>query len=498
VARAVSLRAPRLDGRTALILLAGVTLLRLVVAATAPLSPDEAYYWVWSRALAPGYLDHPPMVALWVRAGTALAGQTALGIRLLGPLSAALGSVLLWQAARDLLGDARAGLPAALLLNATLLFGAGAVTMTPDTPLLFFWTVALWAMARLIASDRGAWWLVVGAACGLALCSKYTAALLPLGILLWLVWTRQWHWLARPMLWASVLLGAGVFAPVLWWNARHGWVSFVKQGGRNLVFHPAALVANLGALLAGQAALATPLILLLCAAGLAAASRQAWRTRAPGPTMLAALSLPAIAVFIEHAIGDRVQPNWPAIVYPAAAIAACLAPPGLWRMVYRPAIALGLVLTALVFLQSAVAPVRLSRHLDPTLRLSGGYAALAGAVQAEAARRHVSFIAVDDYGPAALLALLGPHCMVTVGLEPRWAWFDLPSASGAISGQSGLLLRSTRRREPPTVADWSSLAEIGTLARVRDGQTAETYRLYAGIARPGAEAAALLPCPPRG
>jgi hypothetical protein len=48
------------------------------------------------------------------------------------------------------------------------------------------------------------------------------------------------------------------------------------------------------------------------------------------------------------------------------------------------------------------------------------------------------------------------------------------------------------------VADWSSLAEIGTLARVRDGQTAETYRLYAGIARPGAEAAALLPCPPRG
>ena len=35
-----------------------------------PLSPDEAYYWVWSHALAAGYLDHPPMVALWVRAGT--------------------------------------------------------------------------------------------------------------------------------------------------------------------------------------------------------------------------------------------------------------------------------------------------------------------------------------------------------------------------------------------------------------------------------------------
>jgi hypothetical protein len=32
--------------------LAAVTLIRLVVAATAPLAPDEAYYWVWSHALA--------------------------------------------------------------------------------------------------------------------------------------------------------------------------------------------------------------------------------------------------------------------------------------------------------------------------------------------------------------------------------------------------------------------------------------------------------------
>ena len=54
----------------AAVALAALTLVRLVVAATVPLSPDETYYWVWSRALAAGYLDHPPMVALWLRAGT--------------------------------------------------------------------------------------------------------------------------------------------------------------------------------------------------------------------------------------------------------------------------------------------------------------------------------------------------------------------------------------------------------------------------------------------
>ena len=131
----------------ALALLTGV---RLGVAGFTPLSPDEAYYWVWSRALAPGYLDHPPMVALWIRAGAWLAGEGAFGIRLLGPLSAALGSVLLAQAAADLLPGRGAGPRAAALLNATLLLGVGAVTMTPDAPLLLFWTAALWALARLL------------------------------------------------------------------------------------------------------------------------------------------------------------------------------------------------------------------------------------------------------------------------------------------------------------------------------------------------------------
>ena len=80
--------------RLPLAALAALTLLRLAVAASLPLVPDEAYYWVWSRALAAGYPDHPPMVALWLRVGTMLAGDGALGVRLLSPLSVAIASLL--------------------------------------------------------------------------------------------------------------------------------------------------------------------------------------------------------------------------------------------------------------------------------------------------------------------------------------------------------------------------------------------------------------------
>src|SRR5271165_3366617 len=111
--------------------LLAATALRLAVAAAMPLSADEAYYRVWAHALAPGYLDHPPMVAIWIRAGITLAGDTPLGVRLLAPFATLLGSLLLWRAGEDLAPNQGTGLRAACLLNATLLLNAGAVLMTP-------------------------------------------------------------------------------------------------------------------------------------------------------------------------------------------------------------------------------------------------------------------------------------------------------------------------------------------------------------------------------
>ena len=77
----------RLVLNTVLIVLALVAL-RLVAAAFTPITFDEAYYWMWSKALAGGYYDHPPMVALVIRLGTLIAGDTELGVRLVSILLA--------------------------------------------------------------------------------------------------------------------------------------------------------------------------------------------------------------------------------------------------------------------------------------------------------------------------------------------------------------------------------------------------------------------------
>src|SRR5690348_10470338 len=87
----------RLVRKTSLIVLA-LVVLRLIAAAVTPLSFDEAYYWTWSKHLAGGYYDHPPMVALVIRLGTMIAGDTELGVRLVSILLALPMSWALYRA----------------------------------------------------------------------------------------------------------------------------------------------------------------------------------------------------------------------------------------------------------------------------------------------------------------------------------------------------------------------------------------------------------------
>ncbi|HEX2943143.1 MAG TPA: glycosyltransferase family 39 protein [Rhodopila sp.] len=508
--------------------LAAITLVRLVAAAVVPLAPDETYYWVWSHALAPGYLDHPPMVALWIRAGTMLAGQTALGVRLLGPLAAALASWMLFDAARALFADIRVGAIAVLLLNGTLLLGVGTVIMTPDSPLLFFWTAGLWAASRLAAGGGGGWWLAAGIFGGLALDSKYTALFLWIGIGLWVLLVPAARmWLRRWQPWAACLLGFLLFSPVLIWNQRHGWAGFIKQGGRVDDWRPARAIGFLGELIGGQIGLATPLIFALCMAGLAAACRHAWRQRDPRWSLLLALSLPPILVFVQHAMGDRVQGNWPAIIYPALVIAAAHVTLAMQPLVEKPksgagnpvrmpaeavrwsadsksvfpawvlgllrswrsACLLGLAITALAYLQAATRLVPLPPNRDPVAIRLAGWDSLARQTATMAGATGASFVAVEGYALGSELAWLLPVERPLVGVDAHWAFINLPRP--ALGGRIGLLVRDERNAAPPDSSRWTDAERIGTV--LRPGVTPGRYAVYRVTGTASQDSAASLP-----
>src|SRR6202790_4021672 len=154
-----------------------LVLLRLLAAAYTPLSFDEAYYWMWSKHLAGGYYDHPPGVAVVIRLGTMIAGDTEFGVRLVSILLALPMSWAVYRAASILFGGMRLAATAAILLNVTLMAAVGTLIVTPDAPLLVASSFVVFYLAKVLETGRGAWWLAVGAAVGFALLSKYTALL---------------------------------------------------------------------------------------------------------------------------------------------------------------------------------------------------------------------------------------------------------------------------------------------------------------------------------
>src|SRR5438552_3904211 len=211
----------RIVRNTALVILALVGL-RLVAAAFAPITFDEAYYWMWSKSLAGGYYDHPPMVAIVIRLGTMIAGDTELGVRLVSILLALPMSFAVYQAAAILFGGRRMAATSALLLNITLMAAVGTMIVTPDAPLLVASSFVLYSLAKVLETGRGAWWLAVGLSVGAALLSKYTALFFGPAILIWLIAIPKLRrWFISPWLYLGGLVALVMFGPVILWNADH-------------------------------------------------------------------------------------------------------------------------------------------------------------------------------------------------------------------------------------------------------------------------------------
>ena len=202
-----------------------VTLLRATAAFAVPMTGDEAYYWEWSRHLALGYVDHPPMVA-WVIAAGAWLGATPGAVRIGFVACGVVATVAAADCATTLAGDRRAGAVAAGAVALAPLLSLAFTSATPDGPYLAWTAVTLAAAARAFRAP-GTWLFVaLGVALGGALLSRLFALALLAGVVACAL-APQRRSLWRAGLWLSLALAALAYAPFLWWNATHGWATFV-------------------------------------------------------------------------------------------------------------------------------------------------------------------------------------------------------------------------------------------------------------------------------
>lgn len=285
---------------------------RLWLAAAVGLAPDEAYYFDWSRELAPGYLDHPPAVAWLIAATTAVVGDSPVGVRLPAVL---LGGMLLPALTYWLAREAGASARFALLLPLASILQplgvAGGLIITPDVPLLIGWTAAAAATLRALRSDAGRWWLAAGLATGLTLLSKHSGWLLLVSVALAaLADGRGRRQLRGRWPWTALALALSLAAPNLWWDAARGWSSLGFQlehglGPSSLWMAPLRLLELIG----GQVGLLTPVVAWGAGWFLLGAEGEDERR-------LRVLALVPLTVFAGASLLSPPEANWPAPAHP--------------------------------------------------------------------------------------------------------------------------------------------------------------------------------------
>lgn len=487
----LSLRAICADWRSADLILIAITVLvglRFALSAALPLSFDEAYYWLWSKHLAPGYFEHPAAIAVAIRGGTLLFGDTEFGVRFASLVASVVASWAVWRSAAIVLARQNAGAIACLFFNLMLMIAAEGMGATPDALLIAAAALLLWSVAELEQSQDSRWWLAVGAAAGLALAAKYTGFFLVGAIVAWLALTafqsrtRVTGWFGSVWPYAGAAIALALFAPTLYWNATHDFISFHFQFGRITAGHLG--VTYFLQFLGSQIALASPGILVLAVIG----SRAPFG--APGRSLLFALAVvwPPLLYFALHSLHDRVQGNWPCFVYPPLAVLAAsgyfsamatdASPATRWACRLTVPAACLILLVSYVQAIFGVIPVG---KTDPIARMMGvGLRPVMAEIAARARNANARAIITTNYAATSWLRFYERSPLPVIQLTDDRRLLSSPRASA--NGLSGTLLYVTQhaaRELPAVAARFSQVGFSERITRSRAGRPIDVFDLYA-------------------
>jgi 4-amino-4-deoxy-L-arabinose transferase-like glycosyltransferase len=474
----------------ATIVIAAMTALRVAYASLAELRTDEAYYWTWSKEGALSFLDHPPMIAWFVRVGTLIFGDTNFGVRFAGVLAMLVMQALLADIVRRVTHDVRAIVFAVLMPEAALYYGLLMAKVSPDIALIPFAVAMVWALVRLVESNDARWWLAAGIFAGLSLLSKFTAIMLLAAVAAFTLvpdWRARWLRSAYP--WLAALIAVVLFLPVLIWNAEHDWASFRFQLVRAAATHEISL-RTLGEFLSLQFGLVGFILLPVVLTGVSFTAWRGYREREPIAILLSTAVLVPFLYFFWKSLTLRVGDTWPMLFWPIgfAATAINLAQMSRenWsaRMIgstlrwAKAAVVSGIAFVVIVFFYYVAAPWNLIGRTDP-VGGEAGYERLVERAEAELQKIGATWIATTDYRTYAMLRWYfnGRVPVVQINERGRFQGFRDPGMK-EIAGHTGLYVG----REPDQLsAIWSATtAKREPLERVDRswrGVVMDTYAL---------------------
>jgi 4-amino-4-deoxy-L-arabinose transferase-like glycosyltransferase len=307
---------------------------------------DEAQYWAWSHELAFGYFSKPPLLAWIIASAELICGSGEACVRAASPLFYLGTSLIVYAVANELYGREVAAWSAlAMGLGTGLAFSARIIST--DVPLLFFWTLALLAYAKLLRAPDWRWAIVLGVSLGLGMLAKYAMIYFVLGAACAAAIDREARaLLTRPPIWLALGLAAIIVAPNIYWNAANDFVTVRHTGdnitGDGLRLRPLELLAFLAAqfAVAGPFVFATFLIVL---------SRIGHSQIAREDRIMLAFGIPPLAIIAALSLMRNTNANWaaPGLISMTILAVAWWLRAGSWRWLWAT-LALGIALQAVL------------------------------------------------------------------------------------------------------------------------------------------------------
>ena len=175
---------------------------------------DEAYYWVYSKFPAWGYFDHPPMIAILIKAGYTIF-QNELGVRLLIIILSTASLYII----ESLLEKKNAYLFYAIC-GSLALAQIGGMLAVPDAPLMFFIALFFYIYRLFVKNMSIGNTLLLGLIIALMFYTKYHAVLIVL-----FTGLSNLKLLRHYQTYLACILAFILFFPHLYWQHVHGYPS---------------------------------------------------------------------------------------------------------------------------------------------------------------------------------------------------------------------------------------------------------------------------------
>ena len=186
--------------------------------ATALLTPysihrDELLYLAMGKYLAFWRMDFPPLIALLANATRWLFGDSLVAIRLFPAVAGALLVILAAQIAREMGGGGRAQVLASLAVLLNPLFLRAGALFQPTVFDQLWWTIGLYCFLRLLKSDHTIWWILLGAAGGFGLLTKFSIVFLGVGVLAGILLTHRRRTILTPWPYVTLAIALAIGSP---------------------------------------------------------------------------------------------------------------------------------------------------------------------------------------------------------------------------------------------------------------------------------------------